>query len=122
MFSIRSRKGPEKIHDPFIVNDVDEKCEKKGNAYREEPAWVARLHDHIRLALLTSISAYLRIMHLGFPAFITESELETARQVNWYIAGKFFIGKFPPLMGILASGLARIVGYYGTEDLLYPGQ
>jgi dolichyl-phosphate-mannose--protein O-mannosyl transferase len=123
VFSIRSRKVPEKTDDPFIVNtDIDEQCEKKGNVYRQEPAWISRFHDHIRLALLTFTSLYLRITQLGYPAFVTESELEITRQVNWYMAGKFFIGKFPPLTGILASGLARIVGYYGTEDLTYPGQ
>lgn len=123
VFSIRSRKGAEKISDPFAVNtNFEEKCEKKGNAYREESAWVARAHDYIRLTLLTSASLYLRIMQLGFPAYITESELETTRQVNWYMAGKFFIGRFPPLSALLASGLARMAGYYGTEDLLYPGQ
>lgn len=78
--------------------------------------------DYIRVALLTSLALYLRIMILGYPHFITEIELEATRQVNWYMSGKFFIGKFPPLMGLLSAGLARTVGYYGTEDLLYAGQ
>jgi hypothetical protein len=61
-------------------------------------------------------------MKLGFPRYVTELELELTSQVNWYMSGKFFIGKFPPLAGIISSSIARIVGYYGTEDLYYAGQ
>lgn len=78
--------------------------------------------DYLRVGVLASLSLYLRIMKLGFPPFITDIELETTRQVNWYMSGKFFIGKFPPLVGIVSTGLARLVGYYGSEDLLYAGQ
>ncbi|KAI8066306.1 Dolichyl-phosphate-mannose-protein mannosyltransferase-domain-containing protein [Gilbertella persicaria] len=122
MFSVRSRKTSDKQEkDPFIQDEY-EKYEKKAYPYTKEGSWIDKLHDQFRLLLLTSLSFYLRIMKLGFPPYITEAELETTRQVNWYMASKFFIGKFPPLVGLVASGLTRIVGYYGTEDLLYAGQ
>ncbi|KAK4514369.1 uncharacterized protein ATC70_001962 [Mucor velutinosus] len=121
MFSVRSRKIAEKTDDPFVVNDNDEKYEKKGIAYKEA-TWVAAIHDQVRLAVLSSLSLYLRIMKLGFPAYITDIEIETTKQVNWYMAGKFFIGRFPPLAGLVSTGLARLAGYYGTEELAYPGQ
>lgn len=121
MFSVRSRKITEKTDDPFVVNDNDEKYEKKGVAYKES-TWVDAIHDQLRLTLLSSLGLYLRVMKLRFPAYITDMELETAKQVNWYMAGKFFIGKFPPLAGIVSTGIARLAGYYGTEDLAYPGQ
>jgi dolichyl-phosphate-mannose--protein O-mannosyl transferase len=128
-FSVRSRKLSDKTDDPFVVNDketMNEKSEhsdRKGVAYnKEEATWVETLHDQVRIAILTSLSLYLRIMRLGFPSYITDMELETTRQVNWYMAGKLFIGNFPPLVGILCTGLARLAGYYGTEDLTYSGQ
>lgn len=117
MSFVRSRKISEKTDDPFI-----KETSVKGVAYKEEPAWLATMHDQLRLTLLTGISLYLRIMKLGFPAYVTDLELEITRQVNWYMSGKFFVGKFPPLVGIICSGLSRIVGYYGTEPLNYSGQ
>ncbi|GAA5803485.1 hypothetical protein HPULCUR_008967 [Helicostylum pulchrum] len=122
-FSVRSRKLYEKTSDPFAINEKKlEDTNRKGIAYKEEPAWISLLHDQLRIALLTSISLYLRVMKLGFPSYVTELELETTRQVNWYMAGKFFIGNSPPLFGIICSGISRIVGYYGTEELNYAGQ
>ncbi|CEP12652.1 hypothetical protein [Parasitella parasitica] len=121
MFSVRSRKIAEKTNDPFVVNDNDEKYEKKGVAYKET-SWTATIQDQLRLTVLSFLGLYLRIMKLGFPAYITDIELETTKQVNWYMAGKFFIGKFPPLTGLVSTGLARLAGYYGSEELGYPGQ
>lgn len=121
MFSVRSRKIAEKTDDPFVVSSNDEKYEKKGVPYKEA-TWVAAIHDQVRLAALSSLGLYLRIMKLGFPAYITDIEIEATKQVNWYMAGKFFIGKFPPLAGLVSTGLARLAGYYGTEELGYPGQ
>ncbi|KAI8331810.1 Dolichyl-phosphate-mannose-protein mannosyltransferase-domain-containing protein [Choanephora cucurbitarum] len=99
----------------------DEKYGKKHHAYKEF-IWADKMQDHFRLFILTCLGLYLRVMNLEYPAFVVESELETTRQVNWYMASKFFIGKFPPLLGMVASGVTRIVGYYGTEDLIYSGQ
>ncbi|KAI8637207.1 Dolichyl-phosphate-mannose-protein mannosyltransferase-domain-containing protein [Parasitella parasitica] len=121
MFSVRSRKPAEKTDDPFVVNDNEEKYEKKGVAYKEA-SLTDTIHDRMRLVVISSMGLYLRIMKLGFPAYITEIELETTKQVNWYMAGKFFIGKFPPLAGLVSTGLARLAGYYGSEELGYPGQ
>lgn len=121
MFSVRSRKITEKTDDPFVLNDNDEKSEKKGVAYKES-TWVGAIHDQLRLALLSSLGLYLRMIKLKVPAYITDVEIETVKQVNWYMAGKFFIGKFPPLVGIVSTGIARLAGYYGTEDLAYSGQ
>jgi hypothetical protein len=121
MFSVRSRKITEKTDDPFVLNDNDEKSEKKGVAYKES-TWVGAIHDQLRLALLSSLGLYLRMIKLKVPAYITDVEIETVKQVNWYMAGKFFIGKFPPLVGIVSTGIARLTGYYGTEDLAYSGQ
>lgn len=125
-FSVRSRKLSDKTDDPFVVNSYSEKEKEKshkGVAYcNKEVSWTENLHDRLRITLLTGLSFYLRIMRLGFPGYITEMELETTRQVNWYMAGKLFIGKFSPLVGIVCTGLARIFSYYGTEDLTYAGQ
>ncbi|KAG2193755.1 hypothetical protein INT47_005036, partial [Mucor saturninus] len=117
MSFVRSRKISEKTDDPFIKESV-----MKGVAYKETPSWISSMHDQIRLTVLTSLGLYLRSMKLGYPAYVTDLEIEITKQVNWYMAGKFFIGKFPPLVGIICSGLSRIVGYYGTESLNYAGQ
>lgn len=121
MFNIRSRKllSDKLSDDPFVVQD-DEKYQKKRNAFQYNQQ--SQIQDHMRVTLLTCAGLYLRMMKLGYPSFVTEIELEITRQVNWYMAGKFFIGKFPPLMGILSTGLSRLTGYYGTEDLIYAGQ
>jgi dolichyl-phosphate-mannose--protein O-mannosyl transferase len=101
------------------MSEKIDKCEKKSTV---DDQYQMSTQDYFRMALMSSLGLYLRIMKLGFPRFITDTELEVSRHVNWYMAGKFFIGKFPPLMGILSTGLARLVGYYGTEDLIYAGQ
>lgn len=116
MSFVKSRKISEKTDDPFI-----KETSVKGVAYKE-PAWLSTMHDQLRLTVLTGLGLYLRAMKLGYPAYVTDLELEITKQVNWYMAGKFFIGKFPPLVGILCSGISRIVGYYGSESLDYAGQ
>lgn len=123
-FSVRSRKFSDKTDDPFVVNSqelIDKKLEKDG-VLKKQSGWSSLMNDRVRVGVLATLSYYLRTMKLGFPAFAIASELELTRQVNWYMAGKFFIGQYPPLVGIVYSTLARLVGYYGSEELHYADQ
>ncbi|KAG1641980.1 hypothetical protein G6F44_005295 [Rhizopus delemar] len=118
VFSLRFRRR-KVVEDPYIPNEIgDEKKLVRYQSHIQSPT----LDDRIRLVLLTSLSLYARIVQLGYPAYITEIELEMSKQVNWYMAGKYFIGKFPPLSSLINTCLALVVGYYGNHDFVYAGQ
>jgi dolichyl-phosphate-mannose--protein O-mannosyl transferase len=120
---IRSRKTTKSDY-PIVNDGGDEEAgvKKFKPFFTQENRWITSLDDKIRLFMLTMVGFYLRGMKLGFPYFVTDLELETTRQVNWYMKGKFFIGQFPPLTGLINVALARLVGYYGTENLSFGGQ
>ncbi|KAI7902951.1 Dolichyl-phosphate-mannose-protein mannosyltransferase-domain-containing protein [Cokeromyces recurvatus] len=65
---------------------------------------------------------YLRIINLNVPNYITEIELETIKQINWYLKGQFFIGQMPPLSSLVSYFIARLAGYHQEEVFLYAGQ
>ncbi|CAO3693565.1 unnamed protein product [Rhizopus microsporus] len=122
-FSLRTRRlqGRSDSFTEPVDHQEDEKKLKKHQNQLDTPCQ-GIVQERIRLIILTALSLYFRVLKLGHPPFITEMEMETSRQTNWYMANKYFIGKYPPLSGLINTGLAYIVGYYGTEDLLYAGQ
>ncbi|KAI8993132.1 Dolichyl-phosphate-mannose-protein mannosyltransferase-domain-containing protein [Pilobolus umbonatus] len=125
VFSLRSRKVPDKSIDPFIVHkevDDDEYGKLKKDPKYKRLSWIADINDQLRIALLSSFGLYLRIMKVDYPYYITEAELEVSKHINWYMGGKFFIGKYPPLSSMVYSLLASLLGYFGKDDLVYAGQ
>jgi hypothetical protein len=101
--------------------DEEENDMKKYRSTPRHSMWLSTMQDRFRIATLTVLGFYLRTKSLG-SQFIAEAELETTQQINWYMQGKFFIGKFPPLSTLIGSFVSRIAGYYGNEDLVYDGQ
>ncbi|CDH54596.1 predicted protein [Lichtheimia corymbifera JMRC:FSU:9682] len=80
------------------------------------------LREHTYVAFLTLTSMYYRVMGVISPSGILNQELELCSQVNWYLQGKFFVGAFPPLSGMMYTYLAHQLGYKGEQTVYYPGQ
>ncbi|KAF7726244.1 hypothetical protein EC973_008954 [Apophysomyces ossiformis] len=110
MFSLRYRRLSSKSETSLLYYNAKEE-EESYDAKMKKPAMLATQRyrpEALGLVSMTILSLIIR-----------ESELEIAKQVNWYLKGQFFISPYPPLASLIYAKLAKAAGYLGTEQFLY---
>ncbi|KAG0167595.1 hypothetical protein DFQ30_005876 [Apophysomyces sp. BC1015] len=124
MFSLRYRRLCSKTENSPFYYDAKED-EESYDAKMKKPTTLSAQRyrpETIGLIFMTVLSLMIRLWNIEHPNVLIESELEIAKQVNWYLKGKFFIAPHPPLAALLYTAVAYTSGYNGTEQFLYAGQ
>ncbi|KAI8146733.1 hypothetical protein BJV82DRAFT_395608 [Fennellomyces sp. T-0311] len=124
MFSLRYRRPPSAPQQPASPLYCDEHYDAKTKKPDPRPNYIlkALASEYTLVSATTALALALRLWSITFPLSVISTELEMCNQINWYIAGKFFIGSYPPLAGLIYTALASSLGYAGDEQIYYAGQ